>query len=73
MAASVLKELKTEQAGANNNEVPLRVKTPGGVVQNVARKSWKQIKDAARAASTKSSDKDVWGYLVRFMAKAASY
>ena len=61
MAEAVLKELKIEQAGATNNHVPQRVNTPGGFVQNVAHKSWKQIKDAARTAGIKSSDKDVWG------------
>ena len=71
MAEAVLKELKIEQAGATNNHVPQRVNTPGGFVQNVAHKSWTQIKDAARTAGIESSDKDVWGYVVRFMAKAA--
>ena len=71
MAEAVLKELKIEQAGATNNHVPQRVNTPGGFVQDVAHKSWKQIKDAARTAGIKSSYNDVWGYVVRFMAKAA--
>ena len=71
VAEAVLNELNIEQAGATNNHVPQRVNTPAGFIQNVAHQSWKQIKDAARTAGIESSDKDVWGYVVRFMAKAA--
>ena len=61
-----------QQAGENNGEVPPKVKTACGVVRNTAGKTWKQLKDAARNAirtNDINNEQEVWGYVVRHMAK----
>ncbi len=64
--AALLKNLLEQQGSTANSVVPKTLKLSGADIQNVANKTWKQIKDTSRYGVT---EEDATGKVFRFVTK----